>query len=208
MKESIENFGPIHILIANHGIFPPDDVLVKDMSLNQWNNTISCNLTGVFLYAREFLKQLEESKENEDLDEYAKSSLETSNIVMVGSTSGMFGEVGHADYSCTKSAMIYGLCLTLKNEIVKIVKKGRSNVVSPGWVLTPMAQKAIDKDETVIDKAVQTVAMKKIASAEEVANSIVYLSSDLASHTSGLNFEVTGGMEGRCLNPLSNNNNN
>jgi len=58
---------------------------------------------------------------------------------------------------------------------------------------------AIAKQPDVVDRATQTIAMKKIATPEEVAASVLFLSSPLASHTSGAIFPVTGGMEGRLL---------
>ena len=61
---------------------------------------------------------------------------------------------------------------------------------------------AIEKDPSVIPKALQTVAMKKIATTEDVANSILFLASPAAGHISGCILDVNGGMEGRCLNPL------
>ena len=54
----------------------------------------------------------------------------------------------------------------------------------------------------MIPKALQTVALRKIASPLEVANSIAFLASSAASHISGCVLEVHGGMEGRCINPL------
>ena len=63
-------------------------------------------------------------------------------------------------------------------------------------------KECIDLDPSVIPKALQTVALRKIASPLEVANAIGFLASSAASHISGCVLEVHGGMEGRCLNPL------
>ena len=102
------------------------------MTLAQWNNTIAVNLTGSFLLIREFLKQIEAHKVTDNVA-----------IVMIGSTAGRFGEAYHADYAVTKSAMMGGLLLSLKNEIVKTAPRARINVVAPGWVRTPMAERAM-----------------------------------------------------------------
>jgi NAD(P)-dependent dehydrogenase (short-subunit alcohol dehydrogenase family) len=53
-------------------------------------------------------------------------------IIIIGSTAGKFGEAYHADYAATKSALMYGFLRSLKNEIVKIVPRGRANCVAPG----------------------------------------------------------------------------
>jgi len=194
-KKSVDTFGTIHILVANHGIFPPNSTNLIDMSLQQFNNTININLTGVFLLTREWMKQLRTAKENNE-------TLDNVNCILIGSTSGIFGEKGHIDYSSSKSALSYGFCKTLKNELPNLIPNGRVNVVAPGWVLTPMAQNVIDNDSSVIPKALQTVPLNKIATTEDVANSIVFLASKASGHITGCILEVSGGMEGRCLNPI------
>ena len=60
-----------------------------------------------------------------------------------------------ADYACTKSAMMNGLLLSLKNEIVKIAPRGRVNCVAPGWVRTPMADRAM-QDPSLLYQALAT----------------------------------------------------
>jgi len=85
MAECVRRHGPIHVLVVNHGIWPAEDVLVKDLSLERWNHTIAVNLTGSFLLIREFLRQVERHRLNDNVA-----------IVMVGSTAGKFGEAFHA----------------------------------------------------------------------------------------------------------------
>lgn len=177
----------IDILVLNHGIFPAQDVHMVDMSLDQWNNTLNVNLTGFFLFAREFLKQLRDAK------------AQSGNIVMVGSTAGIFGEAGHADYASSKSAIQVGFMLSLKNEIARIAPRGRVNTVAPGWTLTPMAEHAMS-DKEMVSKVYQTIPLRKVAKTEDVANSILFLASDkMAGHISGHVLTVAGGMEGRVL---------
>ena len=196
MKLAIDKFGTIHILIANHGMFPSESVSLKDMSLEQFKNTIDVNLNGIFLFTREWLRNLESAKNRHE-------ELTNINCVIIGSTAGIFGEAGHIDYSSAKAALTYGFCKSLKNELPNLIPNSRVNIVAPGWVLTPMAQNAIDKDPSIIPKALQTVPLNKIASPKDCANAIVYLASSAAGHTSGTILNVDGGMEGRCLNPLN-----
>jgi NAD(P)-dependent dehydrogenase (short-subunit alcohol dehydrogenase family) len=185
--------GPVDVLIVNHGIFPPQDVHIKDMTLDQFKHTIDTNLTSSFLICKSFMLHLEKRRESE--------ALETGNIILIGSTSGLFGERGHIDYSCSKSAMMYGMLKTLKNEIVQVVPKGRANCVAPGWVLTKMAQAAVEANPEVLNLACKTVAMRKVASPEDVAHSVLFLANDqIAGHLSGNVIECHGGMEGRMLN--------
>ncbi len=127
---------PVDTLIANHGVFPEIDVPLTDMTLSQWNNTLTINLTGVFLLCKHFMRQLK------------GTSIDNPSIVIVGSTSAMFGERGHADYSSSKSALHSGFVKTIKNEIVKIAPRGRINVVAPNWTVTPMVEDVL-KDKNL-----------------------------------------------------------
>ncbi len=185
-QEAMEIFGRIDVIVINAGIWPENDTFVADMSLEQWNNTISINLTGSFLCCKYFFQNLRKHP-----DEHAS-------IIFIGSTAGVFGEAGHCDYSATKSALM-GLTLSLKNEIVHFARKGRVNLVNPGWTITPMAENAL-KDEVLVKKVLQTIPLRKIALPEDIANVIAFLASDkVAGHISGQSITVAGGMEGRML---------
>ena len=188
---AVEKLGPVSVLVANHAVFFSEDAATVDMPLDQWQYTLETNLTGSFLLARSFLRQLR----------LHASALSHASIVMVGSTAGLFGEAMHADYAASKSALQGGLLLSLKNEIVKLHPRGRVNAVAPGWVRTPMAQQAVERGEHL--KALQTTPLKKIAEVADVTRLIVVLASDRVSgHVSGAVLPIHGGMEGRVLNPL------
>src|SRR5205807_8833989 len=87
--------GPVELLVANAGRWPPDDIPVSQMTLAQWNGTIASNLTSVFLCAREFFRGV------------GKHRLTDPAAVLVGSTAGIFGEAGHADYAAAKAGLTY-----------------------------------------------------------------------------------------------------
>ena len=78
---------------------------------------------GDLLTARAFLREVERNGHG--------------SLVLVGSTAGLFGEAGHADYAAAKSAIVHGLLLSLKNEIVRIAPRGRVNCVAPGGPSRP-----------------------------------------------------------------------
>jgi NAD(P)-dependent dehydrogenase (short-subunit alcohol dehydrogenase family) len=182
-----EKFGRIDGLVANAGIWSFEPKLTSQLSLEQWDNTIKVNLTGVFLCVKEFFKNLEKYPEKQ------------ASVVLIGSTAGSFGEAGYADYSATKSALMYGLTKTWKNEIIHFASLGRVNTVAPGWTYTQMAEESL-KDETEVKKILQTIPLRKIASVEDIASSVLFLLSDKASgHMSGETLMVDGGMEGRRL---------
>ncbi|KAJ7637106.1 NAD-P-binding protein [Roridomyces roridus] len=189
--EAQRALGPVQVVIINHGVWPTADEPVANMSLQRWQSTIDTNLTASFLVAREYLRQLELASE---------ALKEKASILFIGSTSGKYGEAGHADYASTKSALMYGLTLSLKNEIVKIAAQGRVNCVAPGWVKTPMAEEAL-KDPVIVYRALASTPLKKVASPWDVATQIAVLSSaKLSGHVTGQCLMVEGGMEGRLLN--------
>ncbi|KAI0041680.1 NAD-P-binding protein [Auriscalpium vulgare] len=195
---SSSDFGRVEIAVVNHGVFKPEDVAVKDMTLTQWEGTFAANLTSSFLVAREYLRALEEGVKESGVINGRFG--ERAAIVFVGSTAGKYGQHGHADYAAGKSAMMYGLTLSLKNEIVKVASKGRVNSVAPGWVKTPMAHDALKNSSTVY-RALATTPLRKVAEASDVANQIVVLASaKVSGHVSGQVVMVEGGMEGRVLN--------
>lgn len=185
--KAIDKFGALDILIANAGVWPPDHVPVHEMTVDQWQTTMDNNLKSVFLSCRQFIQQVRVSQ------------IEDPAIVMIGSTAGIFGEAGHGDYAATKSALIHGLTLTLKNEIVEVAPRGRVNTISPGWVVTPMARKFTDNGQS-IKRALSTIALRKVAAPEDIANAVLFLSSTkVAGHITGQALTVSGGMEGRRL---------
>ncbi|OLS20571.1 MAG: 3-oxoacyl-[acyl-carrier-protein] reductase FabG [Candidatus Heimdallarchaeota archaeon LC_2] len=184
--EATKKFRRIDGLVNNAGIWPEKSTPILDMKLDQWENTLSTNLKSIFLCSKEFCKNLKMNKGD------------FGSVVLIGSTAGVFGEAGHIDYSSSKAAL-HGFMLSLKNEIVQIARYGRVNIVSPGWTLTRMAENELQNNDGVI-RALQTIPLRKIASAPDIAKSVVHLLSDeLSSHISGQNIVIAGGMEGRLL---------
>ena len=176
-------------LVVNAGIWNPVGAPVSQMTLAQWRETMAADLDSAFLTCRAFLRHL------------AADPRPTASIVLVGSTAALFGEAEHADYAAAKAGLSYGLTRTLKNEIVRLAERGRVNCVCPGWTDTPMAAGYAD-DRALVGRATATMALRKIARAEDVAAAIVFLTSDrLAGHISGAILPVAGGMEGRLLHP-------
>ncbi|MFX0054956.1 MAG: SDR family NAD(P)-dependent oxidoreductase [Promethearchaeota archaeon] len=185
-RRANDSFGRVDILVANAGIANHVGVGVHEMSLEQWENTLAVNLTGVFLCSKHFLANLESNP-----GDYAS-------LILIGSTAGYFGEAWYCDYSTSKAGL-QGLMLSLKNEIVHLARKGRVNLVNPGWTVTPMAEDAMN-DKAMVRRILQTIPMRKVAAVQDIANTILYLASDrLSGHVSGQIINVAGGMEGRVL---------
>ena len=178
--------GPLDVCATVAGIWPEADEPVWELPLARWRETLDANLTATFLTARGFLRGL------------AEAGRDHGNLVLVGSTAGSFGEAGHADYAAAKSAILYGLTLSLKNEIVRIAPRGRVNAVAPGWTVSPMTRGVLDDE--LVRTISRTMPLRKVAEPEDVARQIVVLASDeLSGHVSGQVVTVAGGMEGRVL---------
>ncbi|VDC01222.1 unnamed protein product [Peniophora sp. CBMAI 1063] len=105
---------PVEVSVVNHAVYTGQAPL-KDMTLAHWSNTLDNNLTNSFLGLREYLKGLEAGVAVGE-----GRFGERAAVVGVGSTAGKYREAGSADYAATKSALMYGFTLSLKNGIVKI----------------------------------------------------------------------------------------
>jgi 3-oxoacyl-[acyl-carrier protein] reductase len=180
---AVASLGRLDVCVASAGIWPAADVPVWEMSLERWEETLAANLRATFLTARGFLRHA--------------AGTRSGALVLVGSTAGVFGEAGHADYAAAKGAILSGLLLSLKNEAARIGV--RVNAVAPGWTLTPMiGEKGLD--EAKVARITATMALKKIARPEDIAPQVVALASDtLSGHVTGQVVVVAGGMEGRIV---------
>jgi 3-oxoacyl-[acyl-carrier protein] reductase len=180
-----DSLGGLDVCAAVAGAWPEEDVPVWELPLERWEATLRANLTLTFLTARGFLREVERNGHG--------------SLVLVGSTAGIFGEAGHADYAAAKSAIVRGLLLSLKNEIVRIAPSGRVNAVCPGWTVSPMTRSTL-ADPSVLERATRTMALRKAARPEDVARQVVALASDeISGHVTGEVVVVAGGMEGRLL---------
>jgi 3-oxoacyl-[acyl-carrier protein] reductase len=183
-EQLFEQAGPLDVCAAVAGIWPPEDVPVWELPLDRWEETLRANLTATFLTARGFLRGL--------------ASTGHGSLVLVGSTAGLFGEAGHADYAAAKAAIVSGLLPSLKNEVVRIAPRARVNAVCPGWTESPMTRGSLD--EETLRRVTRTMALTKVAQPEDVAAQVVVLASDeLSGHVTGQIVTVAGGMEGRLL---------
>jgi 3-oxoacyl-[acyl-carrier protein] reductase len=177
-----EEAGPLDVCAAVAGVWPSEDLPVWDLPLERWRATLDANLTATFLTARGFLRQLDGDGA----------------LILVGSTAGLFGEAGHADYAAAKSAVLGGLLLSLKNEVVRRAPRARVNAVAPGWTESPMTRGHVSEEQ--VQRISRTMALRKVAQPEDVARQVVVLASArLSGHVTGQVVTVAGGMEGRVV---------
>lgn len=165
-------FDGLDIFVGNHGIWPPEDVGLAEMTDDRWHRTMEVNLHSIFYGCREAAKRVRDH----------------GRIVLVGSTAGQRGEAYHGDYAATKGAMISlvkGFCVELGGRGVTV------NVVAPGWIDTDMSADTLSGEARTSIEA--TIPIGRIASAEDVAGPIVFLCSDLGRHCTGEILNVNGG---------------
>jgi 3-oxoacyl-[acyl-carrier protein] reductase len=184
VERLFEAAGSLDVCAAVAGVWPEEDVPVWQLPLERWEATLRANLTATFLTARGFLRGVERSGHG--------------SLVLVGSTAGLFGEAGHADYAAAKSGIVHGLLLSLKNEVVRVAPRARVNAVAPGWTESPMTRGSLTPE--TLERVTRTMALRKVAQPEDVARVVVVLASDeLSGHVTGQVVTVAGGMEGRVV---------
>jgi 3-oxoacyl-[acyl-carrier protein] reductase len=107
-------------------------------------------------------------------------------IVFIGSTAGQRGEAGHGHYAATKGAL-QSLAMSLA---VELGPRTRVNVVSPGWVRTPMTEEAL---RAVGPRITGTLPNRRVAEVDDVVHATLFLASEASGHLTGENLGVSGG---------------
>ncbi len=179
VTEAVRRFGRLDVLVANHGVWPPEDIPIDKMPEEQWRRTLSINLDAVFALVKHSVAEMKKRA----------SSEAPAHIVLVSSTSGQRGESFHCDYAATKGAlisMVKGLSTELAPHHIYV------NSVAPGWVDTDMSRPALDNPRTareIIDK----IPLGRVGTPEEIAAPILFLCTPQASFITGEVFNVNGG---------------
>ena len=180
VAEASKHFGRLDILIANHGVWPVEDVPIEQMSDQQWRSTLSINLDGVFGLIKHAVAQMKAQP---------RTNSPAGHIVLISSTSGQRGEAFHTDYSATKGALISmtkGLSTELASAGIYV------NCVAPGWVDTEMSAEAL-ADPRSGEEIRRTIPMGRAGKALEIAGPVLFLCTQYASFITGEVFNVNGG---------------
>jgi 3-oxoacyl-[acyl-carrier protein] reductase len=176
---TVKQFGRLDILIANHGIWPPDDAGVEDMTDEQWRHTVAVNLDSVFALVKHSVAEMKKTATN----------VSPAHIVLVSSTAGQRGEAFHVDYAATKGAlisMVKGLSTELAPHHIYV------NCVAPGWVGTDMSKPAL-RDPSLATAILAKIPLGRVGTPEELAAPILFLCTPLAGFITGEVMNVNGG---------------
>ncbi|MBV8477222.1 MAG: SDR family oxidoreductase [Acidobacteria bacterium] len=180
VDRTVARHGRLDILVANHGIWPAEDVEIRNMSDEQWRRTMAVNLDSVFALVRHTAARMKQQ---------ATNGATRGHIVLISSTSGQRGEAFHADYSATKGALI-SLTKSLSSELIR--DGIYVNCVAPGWVDTDMSRPALNQAGTR-EAILATIPLGRVGKPEEIAGPILFLCTPLAGFISGEVLNVNGG---------------
>jgi 3-oxoacyl-[acyl-carrier protein] reductase len=177
IEEFIENAtnelgGSLDGIVNNAGI--TQDNLAIRMSLDEWQKVININLTSTFLMSKFAIKKMLKNKSGK--------------IVNITSVVGHTGNLGQANYTASKA----GIVALSKSLAIEYAKKNINiNCISPGFIKTTMTDKIDDKFKEVI---VSKIPSARLGEPEDIANAVLFLSSDQSNYINGETLHVNGGM--------------
>ena len=171
VKKIIEKYKKIDILVNNAGV--TNDSLLMRMSNKQWDNVININLKGAFNCTKAVLRYMMKNK--------------SGRIINVTSIVGLTGNAGQANYAASKAGLI-GMTKSIAKEVAS--RGITANCIAPGWIETSMTD-ALNED--VKNQFLSQIPVGRIGSAEDIANTAVFLASDEAGYITGQTITVDGG---------------
>jgi 3-oxoacyl-[acyl-carrier protein] reductase len=177
IEEFIENAtnelgGSLDGIVNNAGI--TQDNLAIRMSLDEWQKVININLTSTFLMSKFAIKKMLKNKSGK--------------IVNITSVVGHTGNLGQANYTASKA----GIVAMSKSLAIEYAKKNINiNCISPGFIKTAMTDKIDDKFKEVI---LSKIPSARLGEPDDIANAVLFLSSDQSSYINGETIHVNGGM--------------
>jgi len=172
IKQFLEDFGKIDVLINNAGITA--DTLMLRMSEDQWDKVIEVNLKSVFNLTKHVMKPMLKNR--------------AGSIINMSSVVGVFGNAGQANYAASKAGII-GFTKSIAKEVGS--RGIRCNAIAPGFIQTDMTD---ELDEKVIANYIANIPLKRLGTGDDVANSCLFLASDMSTYVSGQVLSVCGAL--------------
>jgi len=172
IENVLADFGKLDILVNNAGI--TKDGLLLRMSEEQWDSVLRINLKSVFNLTKAATKNFMKQRNG--------------SIINITSVVGIKGNAGQANYAASKAGII-GFTKSIALELAS--RNIRSNAVAPGFIETEMTEKL---DPKTLDEWSKAIPLQRAGKANEVADCVVFLGSDLSSYITGQVIQVNGGM--------------
>jgi 3-oxoacyl-[acyl-carrier protein] reductase len=166
--------GRIDILVNNAGI--TRDALIQKMTDADWDAVINVNLKGVFVMTRAVAPLMMEAG--------------TGSIVSISSVVGLDGNIGQSNYAASKGGVV-SMTKGWAREFARKGAKVRANAVSPGYTRTPMIASVPEK---VLEPIIARTPLGRLAEIRDIANAVLFLSSDDAEFITGQVLRVDGGL--------------
>ncbi|MFO7827294.1 MAG: 3-oxoacyl-[acyl-carrier-protein] reductase [Bacteroidales bacterium] len=173
VDEIQKEFGSVDILVNNAGI--TQDTLLMRMTEQQWDAVIKVNLKSVFNFTKAAQKYMLKQK--------------SGSIINMSSVVGVGGNAGQANYSASKAGII-GFTKSIAKEVGS--RNIRCNAIAPGFIITEMTAKL---PEDVRKEWEQKIPLRRGGTPEDVANTTLFLASELSSYVSGQVINVCGAMQ-------------
>ena len=172
VEEILKEFGHIDILVNNAGI--TKDGLVLRMSEAQWDAVIAVNLKSAFNFIHAVIPSMARQKGG--------------SIINMASIAGQMGNPGQINYASSKA----GLIAMAKTVAKEMGSRGiRANAIAPGFIVSEMTNAL---PEAVREEYIKSIPLKRGGTVEEIANTALYLASDLSSYVTGQVIAVNGGL--------------
>jgi|MGYP001238399365 3-oxoacyl-[acyl-carrier protein] reductase len=177
IEEFIENAtkelgGSLDCIVNNAGV--TKDNLAIRMSLDEWQKVININLTSTFLMSKFAIKKMLKNKSGK--------------IVNITSVVAHTGNLGQANYTASKAGII-AMSKSLATEYAK--KNINVNCISPGFIQTAMTDKIDEKFKEII---ISKIPSARLGEPDDIANAVLFLSSNQSSYINGETLHVNGGM--------------
>lgn len=172
VKEVLEEFGQVDILINNAGI--TRDNLMLRMSEEHWDQVIETNLKSVFNLTKQIIRPMMKNR--------------SGSIINMSSVVGVFGNAGQANYAASKAGII-GFSKSIAKEIGS--RGIRCNAVAPGFIETDMTDELDEKTKAAF---LSSIPMRRLGDPNEVADVCVFLGSDMSKYVSGQTISVCGAL--------------
>jgi len=172
VQNILKDFGQIDILVNNAGI--TQDTLLMRMTEDQWNKVLSVNLNSVFNFTKAVQRSMLKQK--------------SGSIINMSSVVGVSGNAGQANYAASKAGII-GFTKSVAKELGS--RNITCNAIAPGFIITEMTGKL---QEDVKKAWEEQIPLKRGGTPEEVANTVIFLASDLSNYVTGQVIHVCGGM--------------
>src|SRR3954466_580698 len=163
VKETVERFGKLDILINNAGI--TKDNLLMRMKENEWDDVMNINLKGVFLCTKAVTRQMMKQR--------------SGRIINISSVVGVSGNPGQANYVAAKAGVI-GLTKTTAKELAS--RNITVNAVAPGFIATDMTDKL---NEEVQGEMLKQIPLARLGEPKDIAKAAAFLASEDASYMTG-----------------------